>query len=385
MISDERTNVLTAVYGIGLVDIEKEQSIEESLDLLMMYGLKCSFLPDLAENSWLCFESGCSYSFAFGDVATEDAVSHVFLKDTQVLLVVLFEADCTQLGMQEVGAFLGGLRGIPTGVDQGRPLPVQRWSTQVCVAEQRTEASRQGVDTASRQGVLDTLYSRGGLVKVNGGSITVDPDGQLRSRGRSRTVQVSHDFLIGRTEVTQAQYEAVMGTNPSHFVGNALPVDSVSWDDASTFCVRLTAQSVAAGVLAEGCVYRLPTVAEWEYAARGGSRSRGFRYSGSDICIDVAWCEDSSGGKTHPVGTREPNELGLFDMSGNLAEWCVDRGELLVGDGLPTELRKGDAYRQIQGGSWASMRKWCRLDRYSASLQSAREARVGFRVVRTVK
>ena len=124
------------------------------------------------------------------------------------------------------------------------------------------------------------------------------------------------DFSIGETEVTQELWEAVMGSNPSNFKGSKRPVEKVSWNDCQTFIAKLNQLTDK--------TFRLPTEAEWEYAARGGNKSEGYTYSGSNTIDEVAWYWDNSSRTTHDVATKAPNELGIYDMTGNVWEWCQD-------------------------------------------------------------
>jgi formylglycine-generating enzyme len=125
------------------------------------------------------------------------------------------------------------------------------------------------------------------------------------------------NFSIGKYEVTQAQWKEIMGDNPSYFTGNDNnPVEQVSWEDVQLFIRKLNAKYSEH--------FRLPTEQEWEFAARGGLKSKNFRYSGSNDASGVAWWQSNSGAKPHPVGILKPNELGIYDMSGNISEWCAD-------------------------------------------------------------
>lgn len=121
------------------------------------------------------------------------------------------------------------------------------------------------------------------------------------------------DFYIGKTEVTQELWYAVMGNNPSHFRGNKRPVEMVSWNDCREFCARLSEIT--------GLAFRLPTNSEWEFAAKGGNQSEGYTYSGGNNLSSVGWYKENSDNETHQVAQKEPNELGIYDMTGNVMEW----------------------------------------------------------------
>ena len=167
------------------------------------------------------------------------------------------------------------------------------------------------------------------------------------------------DYYIGQTEVTQALWLAVMGSNPSHFTGDLnRPVEYVSWNECRTFITRLNQLT--------GMQFRLPTEAEWEFAARGGNRARGNMYAGGNSVDDVAWYNSNAGGTTHCVGGKAPNELGLFDMSGNVYEYCQDRYTGQQYDGLPEVNPTGPTTGEnfvIRGGSIAYGTDYCRVAR----------------------
>ena len=195
------------------------------------------------------------------------------------------------------------------------------------------------------------------MVKVETGSFnmgatpeTIYPDNDEKPVHR---VTLTNDYYIGKYEVTQALWQAVMGSNPSFFKGTDLPVETVSWNDCQDFISKLNAMT--------GKRFRLPTEAEWEYAARGGKKSRGYLFSGSITLGDVAWYKENSGSKTHVVGTKQPNELGIYDMSGNVWEWCQDwKGSYSSSPQTnPTGAVSG-SYRVCRGGSWLISAWYCR-------------------------
>ncbi len=188
------------------------------------------------------------------------------------------------------------------------------------------------------------------MVKVAGGTFQMGATSEqgkdfFDNRKPVHSVTLS-DYYIGQTEVTQELWQAVMGSNPSYFKGNdQRPVENVSWNDCQEFIKKLNRLT--------GKNFRLPTEAEWEYAARGGSKSKGYKYSGSNDAKVVAWYYKNSGDKTHPVAQKQSNELGLYDMSGNVWEWCQDwYGKYKSNSQTnPTGSSTGK-YRVLRGGSW---------------------------------
>ena len=181
------------------------------------------------------------------------------------------------------------------------------------------------------------------------------------------------DFYIGKYEVTQAQWKAVMGTNPSNQKGDNLPVEQVSWNDVQNFIRRLNAQTDKQ--------YRLPTEAEWEYSARGGNRSKNTKYSGSNNVEDVAWYYNNSGRTNHPVGTKMANELGIFDMSGNVAEWCSDwYGDYNSSSQTNPIGALTGSFRVFRGGESCISASFCSLWNRAGAYPYAHSPGVGFRL-----
>ena len=179
------------------------------------------------------------------------------------------------------------------------------------------------------------------MIEVEGGTYKMGDDNSTEADEKPAHNETIATFQIGKTEVTQELWQAVMGTNPSNFKGEAnLPVEKVSWTDCNTFITKLNQ--------ATGKNFRLPTEAEWEYAARGGNKSQGYTYSGSNTLDDVAWYKDNSSSKTHPVAQKQPNELGVYDMSGNVWEWTSDKYSDNYSSARTSSLRVN------RGGSWGS-------------------------------
>ncbi len=212
------------------------------------------------------------------------------------------------------------------------------------------------------------------MIKVEGGTFkmgaqSTDPNGENYDSESDSDERPIHsvtlsDYYIGETEVTQELWEAVMGTNPSRYKGSNKPVENVSWNDCQEFIAKLNRLT--------GKRFCLPTEAEWEYAARGGKKSRGYKYAGSNTISEVAWYRDnaydvgysSPAYGTHPVGTKSPNELGLYDMSGNVWEWCSDwygkySSSSQINPTGPTSSKSSS--RVLRGGSWNCSAQNCRV------------------------
>ena len=197
------------------------------------------------------------------------------------------------------------------------------------------------------------------MVGVQGGTFMMGAYFKLFRTWTEKNEKPAHQvtlssFMIGETEVTQELWQAVMGSNPSRFKGNKRPVENVSWDDCQTFINKLNGLT--------GQHFRLPTEAEWEYAARGGNSSNDYEYAGSNNIASVAWYRDNSGENTHEVGQKMPNELGLYDMSGNVWEWCQDWYKKYSSSAQVNPRGPSSGSRRVyRGGSWYDWDSNCRV------------------------
>jgi formylglycine-generating enzyme len=242
-----------------------------------------------------------------------------------------------------------------------------------------------------------TIPNTGGVTiqfaKVNAGTFNMGSPESESARASDETqheVIIPKPYMIGTYEVTQQQWEAVMGSNPSAFKGAGLPVEQVSWNDAVKFCNALSnfvgrdpaytinGTNVSCDFTKNG--FRLPTEAEWEYAARGGGLDNYKVYSGSNNFSEVGWNGDSSG-STHVVGQKAPNALGIYDMSGNVWEWCWDwYGNYPVSNGIdPTGPRAGSS-RVIRGGGWYYGSRGCRSALRRSFSPAGSDYTLGFRL-----
>lgn len=253
-----------------------------------------------------------------------------------------------------------------------------------CLVEARRSAPVGHASKATKPDLPSRPPSSPKIVNLPGGTtlelIYVAP-GRMTNAAPVKDITLREGYYLGTCEVTQAQYEAVMGENPAHFRKDAHPVESVSWFDALAFCDALTRIERHAGRLSDREMYRLPTEAEWEFAARGGNKSQGFLYSGGRNIKEVAWKQGNSGYEPHDVGLKKANELGFCDMSGNVWEWTDD-----CYSDLPAYAGSGHYARQIaiRGGDCNSLAAYCHVDHRCAAAPAKPLRCLGFRVLRTI-
>lgn len=218
------------------------------------------------------------------------------------------------------------------------------------------------------------------MVAVEGGTFLMGATGEQGSDQEDKERPVHQvtlsSYRIGETEVTQELWLAVMGSNPSDNkddINN--PVEEVSWYDCYSFISKLNNLT--------GMNFRFPTEAEWEFAARGGNKTKGFKYSGSDTINNVAWCVPNAGSKTHPVATKNSNELGLYDMSGNVMEWCGDYYGAYSSSPQTNPTGPSNAnssFRVERGGHYATGAKNCRVSYRTYQIPENKYSTVGLRL-----
>ena len=260
---------------------------------------------------------------------------------------------------------------------------VTRPSTPQTTKQQTTQTTKrpttQTTKQTTQQNVL-TITVKGvsfKMIRVQGGTFTMGATSEQGSDAYddekpAHKVTLSN-YYIGETEVTQELWQAVMGSNPSYFKGAKLPVEQVSWEDCQEFIRKLNQMT--------GKSFRLPTEAEWEFAARGGNRSNHYKYSGSGNLSSVAWYDDNSGSKTHPVGQKSPNELGLYDMSGNVWEWCADwYGKYSSSAQTNPKGASSASDRVSRGGGCGSSAGGCRVSSRSSHAPANRYDALGLRL-----
>ncbi len=231
----------------------------------------------------------------------------------------------------------------------------------------------------SPSGNVDSITVNGvtfKMVKVEGGTFMMGApitDSEAYSNELPQHCVTLSEYYIAETEVTQALWQAVMGSNPSHFKFPDRPVEEISWNDCKTFIEKLNQLTDKQ--------FRLPTEAEWEYAARGGGNSHGYKFSGSDNVDDVAWYTDNCGGETHAVKTKAANELGLYDMTGNVLEWCSDWMAAYTADTVSNPQGPAAGFKRVlRGGSLYNDARRLRVTRRSEYNPTFTDYSVGFRL-----
>ncbi len=310
-----------------------------------------------------------------GDNLTVDLYPKVQTGTLQVA-VTPFDADIELIGdaAQHYAA---------KGIHVFKHIPIGQYTLKVKAEGYRTETKTLNLiknqiltETVKLQkgpsGNIEMVFVKGGTFQMGCTSEQSDCNDDEKP---VHTVTVS-DFYMGKYEVTQKQWKEIMGNNPSYFKGDNLPVERVSWNDIQEFLKKLNQKT--------GMNYRLPTEAEWEYAARGGVKSRGYKYAGSNDIDEVAWHDGNSGNKTHPVGQKKANELGIYDMSGNVWEWCSDWYSSSYYGSSPQNNPQGPSsglHRVARGGSWYDYARYCRVARRDFSGPGIRYYALGFRLV----
>ena len=216
------------------------------------------------------------------------------------------------------------------------------------------------------------------MIKVEGGTFvmgtTKEQDSESEEDERIPHNVFLNDFCIGKYEIKQREWAALMGYNPSKFKGDNKPVENVSWYDCKMFIDKLNRYT--------GFKFRLPTEAEWEYAARGGNKTNGYKYSGDTILKNVAWVFEQGKIGTHPVGLKKSNELGLYDLSGNVYEWCEDWYDVYLSrtENNPQGAVNGRT-KVFRGGCWNNFGKQCRVTYRCNDFPKSRFSYIGFRLV----
>lgn len=267
-------------------------------------------------------------------------------------------------------------------------MPLNSWSIKVGLRRWLAAALFIAVATVMQAGAAPSTGNncvisdlRLDLIWVKAGTFTMGSQPEEAS-DKAETpltrVTFTRGFWLGRTEVTQAQYQAITGTNPSHFTeeGSNAPVERVSWSEAMAYCEKLTKREQAAGRLPVNYRYTLPTEAQWEYACRAGTTDA---YAGD--AEKMSWYDLNSEDTTHPVAQRQPNNWGFYDMAGNVLEWCSDwYGNYPGGEVTdPTGPSEG-SFRMARGGSWRSKMAVGRSAARSGASPARQDYTLGFRL-----
>jgi formylglycine-generating enzyme required for sulfatase activity len=275
-----------------------------------------------------------------------------------------------------------------TAVVPGETLNFQYWHRDSATGGGATSNFGDGLEVLFTlvPGMPNLVWIPAGTFDMGSNACFCAPDWSFPHERPVHQVTISRPFGMGAYEVTQAEYTALMGWNPSQNIGASLPVDSVTWHQARAYCVALTAQQAAAGQLPAGHEYRLPTEAEWEYACRAGSTTE-FHYGANLFCgqenIEFSTHSNTSCGATGstPVGSYSMNLFGLYDMHGNLLEWCLDSYSAYTAAPVTDPFVSGGPHRVIRGGCYFSESGHSRSAFRGYNAPTSTQIAFGFRVV----
>ena len=305
--------------------------------------------------SLVCFTAVCSFG---------QTVSNVDAYQEGKNIIITYETDkagsvgdvfCSTDGGRTWGE---ALRQVTGDVNKQVPAGSHRIVWNVLAEREKLSGANICFKVVANSGRFTVRGVSFEMVRVEGGTFRMGATSEQEDEadGDEKPVHsvTLSSYYIGKTEVTQALWQAVMDSNPSYFKGADLPVEFVSWNDCQEFIQKLNSLT--------GRNFRFPTEAEWEFACRGGNNSCGYKYSGSNNLDSVAWYDDNSDGQTHPVATKAPNELGIYDMSGNVWEWCGDWYANYTSNSQsnPSGPQSGSC-RVIRGGGWDYVVWGCRL------------------------
>jgi len=308
---------------------------------------------------------------------TEVTLSHFFLSltigETETLIATVLPEDATN----KVVTWKSTDIAVATVTANGLVNALSEGTTKIIVTSS-DEGSKVTICTVE---VSKYIAGEPKMIAVEGGTFTMGCT-QSNASDCWEIERPAHQvtlssYKIGKYPVTQKEWIIIMGSNPSYFSGDDLPVEQVSWDDAQEFITKLNTITKKK--------YRLCTEAEWEYAAWGGNKSNGYKYSGSNLITDVGWFLSNSNNTPHPVGSKKPNELGIYDMSGNVWELCSDWFEKYTKDNqIDPQGPSEGSYRVRRGGSWYNNALDCRTTFRTDVTESFRRYNMGFRVAHSI-
>ena len=373
-IPDSVTNIgFRAFYGVKFIKVltgNPVYSVDERSVLINKKEKKLLYAPCSLSGSYTVPSSVTS----IGDRAFEgcENLTSITIPDSVTSIGYEVFRGCSKLTSIVVPTHFGSVD-VPYGCKIYHSVEEKAKAEAAAIraeAEARARAEARAKAEAEERKIKEepkkTIYLDSGvsltMIGVAPGSFMMGSENGDSDEKPVHQVTLTQAYYLGETEVTQAQWRAVMGNNPSDFQGDDRPVEKVSWDDAMAFCRKLNDE----GKAPRGWKFTLPTEAQWEYAARGGKRSGGYTYSGSNDVDDVAWYTSNSGWETHAVRQKRANELDLYDMSGNVWEWCLD-GKRSYSSSAVTDPQgpqgpvSSFSGRVLRGGSWSYYAGSCRV------------------------